>query len=187
LYLSDDRTQAGIACAAENLLRKRVRERSNLARRTTEPVVRHCTGEREAILDDVQSIHVVFRRIHSSPRSECGHRLEIALAAIEKIAIQSKNDISAIEFRNEPRASPECRLHSDDLLLTQEGFINAPAHARESFFQLGPQAFTRRRMRFPEEERETVTPLTDKRVAKRSDVRVKLRAITGFTFLNEAL
>ena len=73
LYISDHRTQAGIVCAAENLLRKRVRERGDLARGTTEPVVRHCPCEREVILHHIQPVHAVFRRIHSSPRRECAH------------------------------------------------------------------------------------------------------------------
>src|SRR5213592_3221425 len=73
LYVSDHCTQAGIVCAAENLLRKRMRERGDLARGTTEPMVRHCAGEREVILDHIQPVHTAFRRIHPSPRSECAH------------------------------------------------------------------------------------------------------------------
>jgi hypothetical protein len=118
LYISDDCPQAGIVCAPENLLRKRVRECGDLANGTTEPVVRHCTSEREAILHHIQPVHAVFRRIHSSPRSERAHRFEIALPAIEKVAVQSKNYIRAIQFRNQPRAGSERILRSSRLLLT---------------------------------------------------------------------
>src|SRR5439155_6138300 len=187
LYISDDRTQAGIVCAAENLLRKRVRERCDLARRTTEPVVRHCTSEREAILDHIQPVHAVFRRIYSSSRGECAHRFEVALPAIEKIAVQSKNYIRAIQFRNQARAGSESVLRSSCLLLTQERFVNAPAHTRKSFFQFSAQSFACRRMRFPDQESETVSVLIINGRAKRSNVCVELSAVTRFSFVNEAL
>ena len=83
LETANESSQRRVICSAENFVRKRVSERCNLARGTTEPVVRHCASEGEPVLDDVQPIHAVCRRFHSSARRECAHRLEIALAAIE--------------------------------------------------------------------------------------------------------
>ena len=186
LEISDNSIEAGIVCARENFFRKCVRERCNLARRATEPVVRHCTGERETVLDHIEAVHVVCRSFHSSPRSECAHRFEIALSAIEKIAVQSKNYIRTIQFWNEPCASSECALRCSYLLLTQERFINAPAHARKSFFQFSPQSVPRGRMRFSNQKRKTIALLAAKRVAKRSDVSIKVVGIARFAFVNEA-
>src|SRR5437899_5813335 len=145
-------------------------ERGDLARGTTKPVVCHCTRERETVFDNVQPVHAVFRRIHSAPRSKCAHRFEIALSAIEKIAVQSKNDIGAIQFRNQPGAGPESALRKSHLLLTEEWFINAPAHSRKHFCQFSAQSFTCRRKCFANQERKTVPLLASNRVAKLSDV-----------------
>ena len=187
LYISDDCTEPGIVCAAENSLRERVRERGDLAGGTTESVVRHCTSEREAILNHIQPVHAVFRRIHSSPRRECAHRFEITLPAIEKIAVQSKNYIRAIQFGNQPHARSERVLHSSCLLLAQERFVNAPAHTRKSFFQFSAQSFACRRMRFANQEGKTISVLISNGVAERSNVGVKLGAIARFAFANETL
>src|SRR6058998_1841470 len=85
-----------------------------------------------------------------------------------------------------PRAGPESALPRSHLLLTEEWFINAPAHARKHFFQFTAQSFTCGRMRFANQERKTVPLLASNRVAKLSDVSVKLRAIGRFAFVNEA-
>src|ERR1700730_13129119 len=162
-------------------------ERRDLAGGTTEPVVRHRTGEREAILDHIQSVHAVIRRLHSSPRGECAHRFEVALPAVKKVAVQSKNYIRAIQFRNQPRAGSERVLCSSCLFLTQERFVNGPAHTRKNFFKFSAQSFACRRMRFTNEEGKAVSVLTSNGVAERSNVRVKVGAVTRFPFVNEAL
>src|SRR5206468_11003721 len=70
---------------SQNFCRKRVRKRWNLARRTAKTMVCHRAREREAVRDNVKSIHVIFWRVHTPSRSERAHRCEIALAAIKKL------------------------------------------------------------------------------------------------------
>ena len=101
LQIRDYRTEAGVVGRSLDLSSEGVRKRCNLARGTAKSMIRHRTREREAVLDYVKSIHVVFRRAHSASRSECAHRSEIALAAVEKIAIERKDHIRAIESRQE--------------------------------------------------------------------------------------
>src|SRR5206468_11569839 len=109
------------------------------------------------------------------------------LAAIEKVAIQSKNYIRTIQFRNQPRAGSERVLRSSSLLLTQERFVNAPTHTRKSSFQFSAQSFACRRMRFADQEGKTVSMLISNDITKRSNVRVELGAITRFSLVNETL
>ena len=96
-------------------------------------MVGHSAGEGETILDHVKPVHAVLRRAHAPARSERAHRFEIALAAIEKIAVQRENDIGAIEFRQCPRVRAESGLHGDVRFRAQARFIDTPAHAREIF------------------------------------------------------
>src|SRR5947199_10060867 len=148
-------------------------------------MVFHYSSEREAVLDDVKPIHTVCRGFHSSARGERVHRFEVAMAAIEKIAIQRENYVCAIQFRNKPRAGSERALRSSCLLMTQQRFINAPAHARKHFFEFIAQSFTRWGIRFPNQECKTVSTLARKRVAKISYVSGKIRAVTCFYLVNE--
>ena len=63
--------------------------------------------ESGAIWDDIKPIHVVFRRVSLfAAKLNARYRFEIALPAIEKIAVQSKNDIRATNFGIN-RAPPE--------------------------------------------------------------------------------
>ena len=109
------------------------------------------------------------------------------MAAIEKIAIQRENYVCAIQFRNKPRAGSERALRSSCLLMTQQRFINAPAHARKHFFEFIAQSFTRWGIRFPNQECKTVSTLARKRVAKSSYVSVKISAIARFSLVNKTL
>src|SRR5206468_6295588 len=97
------------------------------------------------------------------------------------------NYIRTIQFRNQPRTGSERVLRSSCLLITQERFVNAPAHTRKSFFQFGAQSFACRRMRFPDQEGKTVSVLISKGFAKRSSIGVKVGAVTRFSFVNETL
>src|SRR5207247_11265705 len=97
----------------------------------------------------------------------------IALAAIEKIAIQRENYVCAIQFRNKPRAGSECALRSSCLLLTQQRFVNAPAHARKHFFQFSAESLACGRIRVANQECKTVSTLPRTRVAKRACVSVR--------------
>src|SRR5206468_2685317 len=125
-----------IACSREDFSCKRMGYRGDLGSRPAEPMVRRRAGEREPIFYDIKPVHAVFGRTNATTRGKCAHRREIALAAIEKIAVQCKDDICAIEpgDRACPHSKSALRRHASSL--TQEWLINAPTHAREIFFQL---------------------------------------------------
>ena len=73
-----------------------MRECGNLTGWTTQPMIRHRASKAEAMLDHIQPVHAVFGSTYAPARSETAHCFKIALAAIEKIAVQSKNHIGAI-------------------------------------------------------------------------------------------
>ena len=160
-------------------------ERRNLARGTTEPVVRYCAGERETVFDHIKAIHAVCRRIHPPARSERAHRFEIALPAIEKIAVQSENHICSIEFRDQPCACTKSALRSKALFLTQERLVNAPAHPGENFFQFCPQSLACGRMRFLDKKRKTLPMLSKQHFAEFSDVAFKFFTLAPFSLVNK--
>ena len=102
-----DRTKTGVLRRGRNLSRKRMRNGRDLAGGATHPVIRHRSGERETIFDDVEPIHRVFRRGDPTPRSESAHRGEIAFTATQEIVVEREDDIGAIKSRNEPVFSPK--------------------------------------------------------------------------------
>src|SRR4029450_989872 len=114
----------------QNLSAKRVGERRNLARRAAQTMVRHRASEREAVLDYIQPVHVIFRRADPASRCECAGRREIALAAIEKITVKREDHVGAIEFRQHAYVVTENTLNGRTLFLARKRLVNAPAHAR---------------------------------------------------------
>src|SRR5439155_109421 len=75
----------------------------------------------------------------------------------------------AIEFRQYPRVCAKTPLPSNNLFLTQERLVNAPAPVRENLFQRPAQTFPRRRMIFLNTVREAVAPLAGEPAAKHFD------------------
>ena len=65
LQISNHATKTCVVRPSQNLCRKRVRKRWNLARRTAKTMVCHRAREREAVLDNIKPIHVIFRRVHT--------------------------------------------------------------------------------------------------------------------------
>ena len=77
----EDREQTFVFCRGCNFSGERMRNGRNLARRTTQAMIRHRAGERETILHHVEPVHRVFGRSHATSRSESAHRSEIAFTA----------------------------------------------------------------------------------------------------------
>src|SRR5215831_235853 len=96
-------------------------------------MIRHCTRQTETMLDHIQPVHAVLRRANAATRGETARRFEVALTAIEKIAVQRKNHVGAIEFRQYPRVGTESCLHRHVCFLTKSRLVNAPTHSREFF------------------------------------------------------
>ena len=120
-----DRTELASLRGHRDLARQRMGEGGNLTRRATQPMVRHRAGERVAILDR--------RRDGSScpsPRSPGAARRTRATAAMspspqsEKIAVERKNHVGAIELRDEPDVLAEADLGRETLRLAQERIVN---------------------------------------------------------------
>src|SRR5262249_31491502 len=88
-------TQTGIVRRAQNFLRESMRKRGDLAGGTSEPVIRHRCGQGEAILNNIQAVHVIRSRFHPSTGRERAHRFEIALAPNEKNAVPNKDELHA--------------------------------------------------------------------------------------------
>src|SRR5947209_4497211 len=160
--------------------------RGDLGSRPAEPMVRRRAGEREPIFYDIKPVHAVFGRTNATTRGKCAHRREIALAAIEKIAVQCKDDICAIEpgDRACPHSKSALRRHASSL--TQEWLINAPTHAREIFFQLSSQALACRRIRFLDKKRQAVAVIGEKLIAKFFDVGLEIFALACFPVTNKS-
>ena len=186
LQIAKDCAQAGVVRSRKNFSRKRVCERGDLARGTTQPMVGHGASERETILDDIEPIHVVYRRIHPAARSERAHGLKIALSGVEKIAVQSKNNISAVESGNQPRASSEYVFHRNRLFLTEERLVHAPPHVRKNLFQLHAQPLARRRVRLFHQESQTIALIAEECFAKLADVLFKIFARAAFPLLSKS-
>src|SRR4029077_18699748 len=129
LDTSHHRSKSGIVCSRKDFSCKRVRDRGNLASRTAQPVVRQRAREREPIFYDIKPVHAVFGRTNAATRGKCAYGREIALAAIEKIAVQCQDDIGAIDPGDRARPNSESSLRRHAPSLTQEWLINAPAHA----------------------------------------------------------
>ena len=111
------RAEIGVFCRRQNFSRERIRERGDLARGTAKTMVRHRAGERETILDHIKAVHCVFRRAHSPARAKRAHRCEIALAAIEKIAVQRQDHIGAIELGHQAKVVTETQFRGEVLRL----------------------------------------------------------------------
>src|SRR5207244_9097188 len=115
------------------------------------------------------------------------HRCEIALAAIEKIAVQRQDHICAIELGYHTKVVAETHLRGETLRLTQERVVNDPAETRKNLLQLRAQPLTRGRMRFLDKECKTVALLHQERFAQLRNMGFKRRAIALLPTLNEAL
>src|SRR5206468_7594015 len=119
LEICHHRSKTRIVCSRENFSCQCVRDRGDLASRTTEPMVCHRAREREPTFHNIKPVHAVFGRAHTPPRTKCADRRQITLTAIKKIAIQRKNHVGAIEFGNHARTSAERTLRGCDCSLTQ--------------------------------------------------------------------
>src|SRR4030095_2347025 len=149
-------------------------------------MVRHRAREREPIFYDIKPVHAVFGRTTAAPEGKVAHRRELALAAIEKIAVQCKDDIGAIESGNHARPSSESSLRCHACSLTQEWLINAPAHAREIFLQLSPQTLARGRIRFLDKKRQVVAVIGEKLLPKFPQVGLEVFAFARFPITNKS-
>src|SRR5439155_23836332 len=94
----------------ENFRSERMRECGNLTGWTTQPMIRHRARQGETMFDHIQPVHAVFGSTYAPARSETARCFEIALTAIEKIAVQCKNHVGAISFRQPPRVCAETCL-----------------------------------------------------------------------------
>src|SRR4030095_4086313 len=103
-----------------------MRECGNLSGWTTQPMIRHRTRQGETMFDDIQPVHAVFGSAYAPARSETAHYFEIALTAIEKIAVQRKNHVGAIQFRQHPRVGAESCLHRHVCFLTKAWLVKRP-------------------------------------------------------------
>src|SRR4029450_2965287 len=187
LLICNHRPETCVVRSCQNLPGKRVRKRRNLASRAPQTMVGHRAGEREAILDYVKPVHVIFWRPPSASRRECADRRDVALAAIEKIAVEREDHIGAIESRQHAYVVTEDALCGRTLSLAQERLVNAPAHARENLFQFCAQTFARGRMRFRDQKCNAVALLREERVTKLANIDVERCAIAPFPFVNESL
>ena len=66
----EDRSQPRVFRRGRDLHRNGMRNQRNLAGRQTHSVVGHCTGQRVAVLDDIEPVHRIFRRTDATARSE---------------------------------------------------------------------------------------------------------------------
>src|SRR5436305_2163507 len=113
------------------------------------------------------------------------HEYQIAMPAKENVAVQSKKHAYPIEFRDHPCSGAECALRCGRLLLAQERFVHAPAHARENFFQFSAQPFACGRICFINEERKSISTFAGERLAKSLYVSIKVGAIARFSLVNK--
>ena len=97
-------------------------------------MVRHRAGDCETILDHVKAVHRIFRGAHSPARTECAHRSETSLAAIEKIAVERQDHIRTLEFGHQANVAAKTQFCGKALRLAQERLINHPAQPRKNFF-----------------------------------------------------
>src|SRR5256885_3204201 len=98
-----------------------MRNQWNLARRQTQPVICHRSGESIAILDDIEPVHRVFRRTDATPKTESTRRCDVAFAAIEKIAVERQNYVGALYPRNEAQIVAETDLGGEILRFAAQG------------------------------------------------------------------
>ena len=79
-----------------------MRECGNLTGWAAQSMISHRAGEREPMFDYIQPVHAVLGCAYAPARRKRTHRFKVALAAIEKIAVQRKNHVGAIQFRQHP-------------------------------------------------------------------------------------
>src|SRR5207247_5278030 len=114
-------------------------EYRNLASRAAQPMIGHRAGERKTAFDDVKPIHHLPGRTDSASRRKAAHRSEIALTAIEKIAVQCDDHIRTFEFWGEAEVVAEGRLGGKSLRVAKKRIVSTPAQARVNFFQFAAQ------------------------------------------------
>src|SRR4029077_14205896 len=108
-----------------------MRNQRNLACRQTQPVIGHRPGKSIAVLNDIEPVHRVLRRTDATPKTESTRRRNIAFAAIEEIAVERQNYVSALDSRNETQIVAETDLGGTILRFAPQGIVNTPAHTRE--------------------------------------------------------
>src|SRR5260370_30225705 len=133
-------------------------------------MVRHRAGECETVLDHVKAIHRVLRCAHTPARTKGAHRCEIALSAIEKIAVESQDHIRTLELGHQVKIATKTQFRGKALRLAQKWFVNDPTHARKHFLQFRAQTLSGGRMRFLDQEREAVALFCQDRFAKTGEV-----------------
>src|SRR5881396_406982 len=120
-------------------------------------MIGHRASYGEPIFNDIEPVHRVLGRFHPTPLRERTRADEIALAAIEKIAVERENDVGAVKSRNQSdvfaEASPRCVI----LRFAQRGVVDAPHHFWKRFLQIDAQSLTRGRVHFFDQESQSLS------------------------------
>src|SRR4030095_7715085 len=127
----------------------------------------------------------VLRRADAAARSETARCFEIALTAIEKITIQRKNYVGAIQFRQYPCVGAETCLHRDVCFLTKARLVNAPTHSGKFFLQFCSEALSRRRIRLLDQKRKTAALIIQDGFARFSEELLKFFPRARLAFLDK--
>ena len=80
-------------------------------------MIGHCAGDGEPVLHNIESVHRVLGRFYAAPLGERARARQVALTAIEKIAVEREHDVGAVESRNQSHIFAEARPGRVILLL----------------------------------------------------------------------
>src|ERR1044072_4185966 len=88
------------------------------------------TGELLALMNASE-----ITALRTAALSKRARRGQVAVAAIEKVAVEREHDVGAIEARNDADVFTKTHTRRVSLRITERRLVDAPHHVRKKFFQ----------------------------------------------------
>src|SRR5262249_12975114 len=98
-------------------------------------MVSHSTGDRVAILNGIQPVHVLAQTVHSTAPAKVPDRLHRLLCA-QKVAIQRNNDVGCLKIRSQSDIRTKYSSHGQVTLLEPDRIVGVQANLRKSLMKL---------------------------------------------------